>query len=463
MSAWIDSRRVRRSAIVLAAVSAVLTVAVSLVPATHLAFRSATLRVALGTASSLVAVLAAFLVFGRLRRRGGRSELLLVCALVFLAVSSVFVAVSNGDELRSVVVWEGRVCGAAGALLLAPASVAPRLRMNRRSWSLVVAAAIAFWLTALTLLLISSFGEHVPMGAQASMPTSLPDLDVPAGVVALMGLNALLFAIAAVGFLREAERRGDEFSAWLAIAAILAAFSRLNYLVMPTRYTDWVYVGDGFWLLCCIVLLIGALREITSYWRSATEAAVLEERRRIARDLHDGVAQELAYLDRNLRSFEPLTDRQHERLSRLQRAVERAQRESRQALAALAAPVDAPLDVALSRAATEVADRFGIELELDLASGARVSPARTESLLRIACEAVTNAARHSGQRFVSVSLEYDGDDVRLRVRDPGRGFDPTASSSGFGLVSMRDRARAAGGELRVESSPGRGTLVEVAL
>jgi signal transduction histidine kinase len=355
------------------------------------------------------------------------------------------------------------VCGAAGALLLAIASVAPRLRMNRRSWSLVVAAAIAFWLTALTLLLISSFGEHVPMGAQASMPTSLPDLDVPAGVVALMGLNALLFAIAAVGFLREAERRGDEFSAWLAIAAILAAFSRLNYLVMPTRYTDWVYVGDGFWLLCCIVLLIGALREITSYWRSATEAAVLEERRRIARDLHDGVAQELAYLDRNLRSFEPLTDRQHERLSRLQRAVERAQRESRQALAALAAPVDAPLDVALSRAATEVADRFGIELELDLASGARVSPARTESLLRIACEAVTNAARHSGQRFVSVSLEYDGDDVRLRVRDPGRGFDPTASSSGFGLVSMRDRARAAGGELRVESSPGRGTLVEVAL
>jgi signal transduction histidine kinase len=190
---------------------------------------------------------------------------------------------------------------------------------------------------------------------------------------------------------------------------------------------------------------------------------VLEERRRIAHDLHDGVAQELAFIDRNLRALAPLTGDQSDRLARLRRAVERAELESRKALAALSEPSDAPLHVLLARAVTDIAQRFGVEVDLDLESGACVSAARTEALLRIACEAVANAARHSGAQRIELSLRRAESGVRLRVRDAGRGFDPAASIGGFGLVSMRDRARASGGRLRVESTPGQGTMVEVAL
>jgi signal transduction histidine kinase len=125
--------------------------------------------------------------------------------------------------------------------------------------------------------------------------------------------------------------------------------------------------------------------------------------------------------------------------------------------------MDEPLDVVLARAVTDVADRFGAEVELDLASGALASPARTESLLRIACEAVTNAARHSGASRVVVSLHRTGDGLRLRVQDAGCGFDSTAPTRGFGLISMRERARSVGGRLSVASTPGRGTTVEVAM
>jgi signal transduction histidine kinase len=159
----------------------------------------------------------------------------------------------------------------------------------------------------------------------------------------------------------------------------------------------------------------------------------------------------------------PLAGERRERLLRLRRAVERAQLESRRALVALSAPAEEPLDVALARAVREVADRFEVDVDLDLASGVRLSPARAESLTRIACEAVANSARHSGAHRVALTLDRAGAAVRLRVRDSGCGFDTATQSSGFGLVSMCDRARAIDGRLRVDSAPGRGTTVEVAL
>jgi signal transduction histidine kinase len=104
-----------------------------------------------------------------------------------------------------------------------------------------------------------------------------------------------------------------------------------------------------------------------------------------------------------------------------------------------------------------------VGLELDLVSGIRLSAARAEALVRIACEAVTNAARHSGASRVILNLERDGSRVRLRVSDGGRGFDTTVPRAGFGLISMRERARSVGGELRISSAPGRGSEVEAAL
>ena len=83
--------------------------------------------------------------------------------------------------------------------------------------------------------------------------------------------------------------------------------------------------------------------------------------------------------------------------------------------------------------------------------------------MQIACEALTNVARHSGSRLAHLVLRRDGGRVHLLVRDPGRGFDTAASHPGFGLRSMQARARAVGGELRITSAPGAGSLVEATL
>jgi signal transduction histidine kinase len=256
-------------------------------------------------------------------------------------------------------------------------------------------------------------------------------------------LVALLYALAAVGFLTRAKRLGDEFFVWLAVAAVLAVVSHVNYSLFPTSYSRSVlYTGDMFRFTFYVALLFGCLREIWSYWNALSAAAVLEDRRRMARDLHDGLAQELAYISRNLDLVAGEIDRETiDTMGRLRPAVERAQAELRSAISALAPPRHRDAEIALADAAFEVAERFRIELKLDLVPGIRLSPTRTEALIRIACEAVANAARHSGATSVTVRLERDGSLIRLRVLDRGCGFDTaTVPGSGFGIVGMQERA-----------------------
>jgi signal transduction histidine kinase len=203
------------------------------------------------------------------------------------------------------------------------------------------------------------------------------------------------------------------------------------------------------------------VHEILTYWRRAAETAVLEERRRIARELHDSVAQELAFIAR--RSRRPGVGPAD--LTQISAAAERALNDSRRAIAALTRPLDEPLDLALAQAAEDVAARTGASLFLDLEPGIVVTEAKTrEELVRIACEAVANAARHSAAGTVRVELR-NGDRIRLRVVDDGVGFDsavPTEAGR-FGLASMRERAAALGAEFDIRSQPGSGTAVEVTL
>jgi NarL family two-component system sensor histidine kinase LiaS len=125
--------------------------------------------------------------------------------------------------------------------------------------------------------------------------------------------------------------------------------------------------------------------------------------------------------------------------------------------------VDVPLDVALAQAAEEVADRVGTDVRLELDTGAVVDAATREGLIRIAREAIANAGRHSHADEVVVHLSVNGQ-IRLRVADDGDGFDvDSVRPDRYGLVSMRERAKALNAEFEVTSSPGRGTSVEVAL
>jgi signal transduction histidine kinase len=176
---------------------------------------------------------------------------------------------------------------------------------------------------------------------------------------------------------------------------------------------------------------------------------VHRERRRIARELHDGLAQELAYISGQARRLRTGRD---DPAARIADAAARALDESRQAIATLARPVNASLDASISQAAEEVAARDGVPLQLDLATGLRAPDAVHDALTRIVREAVGNAIRHGDAGSVRITLS-GSEGVRLTVEDDGKGLPADAPNGrGFGLVSMRERAEAVGGTL--ELSPG---------
>jgi len=195
------------------------------------------------------------------------------------------------------------------------------------------------------------------------------------------------------------------------------------------------------------------------------DAAVERERRRIARDIHDSLAQDLAFIAARVRALErdPAAS---VRLDHLAIAATRALEHSRTTISTLTRPLDEPLDAALARNATEVAERHGGHADLHLQPGVVVPPATRESLVMILREAVANAMRHGRAGSVDVSLSQQSW-LRLRVTDDGRGFDAAARAArpdaGFGLQSMEERAQALGGGLVVRSAPGAGTTIEVAL
>ena len=183
--------------------------------------------------------------------------------------------------------------------------------------------------------------------------------------------------------------------------------------------------------------------------RRAIARAVEAERRRLARDLHDGVLQELGWVRSALLRGAPTAE--------LLPAVDRAMTELREAIAAKAAP-DEPLAVALTRAVLGVGDRLRVPITLTLDEAVVVAPAVRDGLVGVAREAVTNAARHSGSSTVRVTLSHR----QLTVGDDGGGFDPAYErAGGFGLTSMRERADAIGAALTITSAPGHGTCVEV--
>ena len=195
------------------------------------------------------------------------------------------------------------------------------------------------------------------------------------------------------------------------------------------------------------------------------DAAVERERRRIARDIHDSLAQDLAFIAARVRALErdPAAS---VRLDHLAIAATRALEHSRTTISTLTRPLDEPLDAALARNATEVAARHGGHAKLRLQAGVVVPPATRESLVMILREAVANAMRHGRAGSVDVSLSQQSG-LRLRITDDGRGFDAAARAAGpaagFGLQSMEERAQALGGGLVVRSAPGAGTTIEVAL
>ena len=187
----------------------------------------------------------------------------------------------------------------------------------------------------------------------------------------------------------------------------------------------------------------------------------LEERRRIARDLHDGLAHELSFIASKTKTATRIAP-SAEVLDALASAADRALDEARRAISVLSSGDPPPLPIAIAQTAEDMCERSLVALALEVDPDIRVPAYAVENLLRILREAIVNAGRHGLAGKVTVKL-WEDQRVHLTIEDDGRGFDCSVPTRGFGLISMRERAQAIGGELRLATEPGRGTLIEVTL
>jgi signal transduction histidine kinase len=436
--------------------------ALVLVASLNFAYRAPALHIALETTAAIAASAAAFLLLGRFWRTGFLDELILSAGLSLLAVSNfAFATLPAVLDLQSsrASLWSMLVTALVAALLICVAALLPRRRLaGGRRWPLIVyGGALALAVAGSLPMVVSP--SLVPHGVVLSVATREAQPSLAGGLQ--LGL-ALLYILAALGFARRHRLTDDELSGWLAIACILSGASHINYVFHPAELSNWVYSGDVFRLGFYLALLLGAAREIASYWTSVIAAASLEERRRLARDVHDGLAQEISFIGRNVRLLRE-QGAEPQLVDRILRGVARAQEESRRVVGALASSGNDPLEKALADAALVAARRHGAAVDMDLAGGIILSQREREAVLRIASEAVTNAARHSGAETLRVYLERLDAGMRLGVVDDGEGFDGEQPRRGFGLVTMKDRAEALGGKLRIDSRRGAGTRVELDL
>lgn len=196
--------------------------------------------------------------------------------------------------------------------------------------------------------------------------------------------------------------------------------------------------------------------------------ATAEERRRVAREIHDGIAQELSYLGyfvdglaAEARGNEELS----QQLKELRQEITRIVSELRLSIFDLRSEVDTHggLGAALSDYVRSVGRQSGLTVHLSLAEAANRLPAESEAeLLRIAQEAITNARKHANAENLWVTLEVEPPGALLRVEDDGRGLGQARSDS-YGLQIMRERAKRLRTTVLVSPREPSGTLVEVAL
>jgi signal transduction histidine kinase len=237
------------------------------------------------------------------------------------------------------------------------------------------------------------------------------------------------------------------------------------FSIQPTFYqTGWFYLactgGVGFAIWGAWQLRLRTLRRHFE--------AVLGERARIARELHDTVLQSMAGVALDLEAIARKADGSraaNEELRRVRRELEGHIAEARQSIYDLRSATSEPLMLpeALQASAEQVVQNEDVRFELAVTGEPRPCSREVEDqLVRIAQEALRNAVRHGKPNAIQVQLAYEPDALRLRVSDDGRGFDPDVPTNGprWGLMGMQERAKRIGGSLIIQSRPGAGTAVE---
>ena len=364
----------------------------------------------------------------------------------------------------------------AGYLALRNASAARPVVMLIAPAALVGVALAVASLAQDRLPQIASQEALEQMVRVPAMPVTASSAPV---LVATQGLIGAALLVAAALAHRHYRRLGRVSDALLAAGLLIAAVSQVHGAIHPAAYTSIVTTADMLRLGFYGALLFGIVTDSRDDLRELREANVevqrlaaaqavsaqLEERARIAREIHDGLAQDLWYakLKQSRLAQRIATDEESTVLSdEVGDAIDAALAEARRAVVAMrpgAEPGDLPDMIA--RQVEDFSDRFAVRTEFTtVGGGTELDPRAQAEVLRIVQEALTNVRKHADATLVRVAVE-NGSDLRVSITDNGRGFRPSVKTGGFGLESMRHRAELIGGSVNVMSEPRDGTRVEL--
>lgn len=235
-------------------------------------------------------------------------------------------------------------------------------------------------------------------------------------------------------------------------------------------------------VLAFVLLLVGALvserrgqqqlaranQRLRDYARLREERAILQERNRIARELHDSIGHHLIAQSIQLENadlfFDAARDRAASHLEKARQLGKAALADIRNSVATLrsnpaASTLGEPLTTALAALLQDFSDPERCSIVSQIALPREPPPSVAIALYRVAQEALTNAAKHGRASRIAVSLEGGDGNIRLAIADDGCGFEPSENSTGFGLQNMTERVSALGGQLRIVSQPGAGCQI----
>ncbi|MGB2814847.1 MAG: sensor histidine kinase [Dehalococcoidales bacterium] len=298
-------------------------------------------------------------------------------------------------------------------------------------------------------------------------------------VVYTNGLNSVFLLYSLTPIMTAALLFEERIALALAAVATLSLSLTHLFLSQFTERFTWILQGHNLTLLIVYTLFSFVVATVPyrinlNIRRRIEREAIIEERRRIAREIHDGVAQSLSYLNLKTKSVSDLLTSNNSvqaltELNEIREVVQNTYEDIRESIDQLSTEIrSVSVLPALGNYVNEFSSNNGIPVEFGVSRPfAQLSPVAELQLLRIAQEALTNVRRHAMASGVELTLSNTGDEVEMIVKDDGKGFkleELEKYTPGYhGLNIIKERAEGLGGNFSITTAPGQGTEVKINL